>query len=120
MRRLPFHQKSPFCLPKNPWIANNQINTTITGLIPFDLFRIFNIGDNQHIRGTIPAEFGSMYLDELALQGNSFSGSIPKELSQLSNLTHLAIGSNYLTGRLYSELGLLTRLTNLQVRLYRP
>lgn len=53
---------------------------------------------------------------ELSLDNNQLSGSIPVELGNLSNLTHLNFGYNQLTGSIPLELGNLLNLENLSLR----
>ena len=49
----------------------------------------------------------------LLLQGNNLTGTIPTELGNLTNLTHLYLYNNELTGTIPAELGALTVLTEL-------
>ena len=56
----------------------------------------------------LPAE--SITVSSLKLMLNSLTGSIPRELGNLSNLTHLDLKNNALNGSIPSELGNLTNL----------
>jgi Leucine-rich repeat (LRR) protein len=47
--------------------------------------------------------------------GNQLTGTIPPELGNLSNLTHLGLGDNQLTGTIPPELGNLSHLTHLNL-----
>jgi len=52
-------------------------------------------------------------VDRLILDNNAISGSIPAEISNLSNLTHLYLYENQLSSSLPAELGNLINLTDL-------
>uniref|UniRef100_A0A7N0V1L3 non-specific serine/threonine protein kinase n=1 Tax=Kalanchoe fedtschenkoi TaxID=63787 RepID=A0A7N0V1L3_KALFE len=64
----------------------------------------------NYLNGTIPAEWGSTKLVKIALLGNRLSGSIPKEIGNISTLTTLVLEFNLLSGSLPPELGRLSRL----------
>ena len=67
---------------------------------------------HQGFTGSIPAELGELSnLTRLILRGNRFTGSIPAELGKLSNLTRLDLSDNpWLTGSIPAELGELSNL----------
>ena len=66
--------------------------------------------------GTVPSDLsGLTELKELYLQDNDLSGPIPAELDDLSNLTHLHLQNNDLTGSIPAELGDLTVLRELRL-----
>ena len=71
--------------------------------------------DNKRLTGSIPKELGNLSnLQRLYLDENQLTGTIPKELGNLSQLQGLYLGDNQLTGSIPKELG---NLSNLQ-RLY--
>ena len=51
----------------------------------------------------------------LELNGNNLGGTLPPELGQLTNLTHLSLVNNQLTGNILPELGHLRSLTELDL-----
>ncbi len=66
--------------------------------------------------GTIPSELsGLTELKELYLNDNDLSGPIPPELGELSNLTHVHLQNNDLTGPIPAELGDLAVLRELRL-----
>ena len=61
--------------------------------------------------GVIPTELGQLSdLRQLYLGGNQLTGPIPMELGQLSQLRRLSLGGNQLTGPIPMELGQLSQL----------
>lgn len=71
---------------------------------------------SNYLAGSIPAELS--YLTELQilqLPGNTLTGPVPAALGHLSRLTHLELAHNYLTGGIPRELGNLTALTRLDL-----
>ena len=69
--------------------------------------------DNS-LTGSIPKELGNLSnLRILALNRNDLTGSIPKELGNLSSLQELYLNGNDLTGSIPSELGNLSSLDDL-------
>ena len=61
--------------------------------------------------GVIPTELGQLsQLLRLSLGGNQLTGVIPMELGQLSQLLRLSLGGNQLTGPIPMELGQLSQL----------
>ena len=66
---------------------------------------------NNQLSGSIPKELGNLTnLEVLRLYGNELSGSIPTELGNLVNLTELNLGGNQLSGTLPQSLTMLTKL----------
>ena len=64
------------------------------------------------ISGTIPPELSRLTnLETLSLRESNLTGSIPPELSELTNLRELTLDENLLTGSIPSQLSLLTNLT---------
>ena len=69
--------------------------------------------DNNNINGTIPPELSQLTnLEILDLFGNQLTGPIPPEISRLTNLEILDLYGNQLTGRIPPEI---SRLTNLEI-----
>ncbi len=70
---------------------------------------------------SIPAALGNgnanglPRLEQLRLQGNRLSGTIPTELGNLSTLKQLRLGNNMLSGGIPAELGSLSALTDLRL-----
>ena len=82
-------------------------NGTQTAVIRLELF-------NNRLSGTIPKELGQLtQLQRLYLWGNQLSGTIPKELGQLTQLQVLYLDNNQLSGTIPPELGQLTELREL-------
>ncbi|KAI9178989.1 hypothetical protein H9P43_005651 [Blastocladiella emersonii ATCC 22665] len=68
----------------------------------------------RNLTGTIPKELGQLTeLEVLELYDNKLSGPIPAELGELSQLQSLDLQSNKLTGLIPRELGKLRKLTSL-------
>ncbi|NQU67207.1 MAG: leucine-rich repeat domain-containing protein, partial [Candidatus Marinimicrobia bacterium] len=68
---------------------------------------------NNQLTGSIPLELSNLTnLQVLWLSSNELTGSIPPELGNLTNLERLWLSDNQLTGSIPSELG---NLTNLQM-----
>ncbi|MEN8219568.1 MAG: leucine-rich repeat domain-containing protein, partial [Pseudomonadota bacterium] len=69
---------------------------------------------NNQLTGSIPTELSNLSnLTGLSLYNNQLTGSIPTELGNLSNLESLFLGGNQLTGSIPRELGNLTYLEDL-------
>ena len=72
------------------------------------------LNENQ-LSGTIPKELGNLSsLTRLHLSRNKLSGTIPKELGKLTGLINLWLGQNQLSGTIPTELGNMAGL----IRLY--
>ena len=70
--------------------------------------------NESEFTGEIPPEIGNLTnLTYLSLSGNQLTGSIPPEIGNLTNLTWLDLGVNQLTGSIPSEIGNLTNLSRL-------
>ena len=66
------------------------------------------------LTGSIPKELGNLSnLTSLQLYSNTLTGSIPKELGNLSNLRDLYLNNNQLTGSIPKELSNLSNLRDL-------
>lgn len=76
-----------------------------------------HLAENQ-FSGTLPEDiFQLTQVQWLFLRANHFSGSVPVELSKLTRLTKIELDDNSFTGPLPSELGLLTDLAELDIQL---
>ncbi|XP_068641163.1 probable leucine-rich repeat receptor-like serine/threonine-protein kinase At3g14840 [Aristolochia californica] len=62
------------------------------------------------LNGTIPPEWGSLLLVNVSLLGNRLSGSLPKQIGNITTLRNLTLESNQLSGHLPPELGNLVNL----------
>ena len=69
--------------------------------------------DSTQLTGSIPPEIGNLTnLTHLYLNWNQLKGSIPSEIGNLTNLQELFLSDNQLTGSIPPEIG---NLTNLEV-----
>jgi len=69
---------------------------------------------DNNLKGSLPSELSQLtQLQRLYLDSNQLTGTIPSELGQLANLMLLALSGNQLTGRLPSTLGQLAQLQKL-------
>ena len=81
----------------------------------YDQVSRISLNYNQLI-GSIPHELSNLsQLDSLGLNGNQLSGTIPPELGNLSQLRTLDLISNQLTGAIPPELGDLANLIDLNL-----
>ncbi|KAM4103244.1 hypothetical protein ACJW30_06G064900 [Castanea mollissima] len=92
----------------------------LSGTLPPELVNLpylerINLGRN-YLNGTIPPKWGSTRLVNISLIGNRLTGSIPKELGNISTLKSLALESNMLSGSLPKELGNLINIERLILR----
>ena len=66
------------------------------------------------LSGSIPKEIGNLtQLRKLSLESNNYIGLIPKEIGELKNITHLTLSKNQLSGNIPSEIGKLESLEHL-------
>lgn len=71
---------------------------------------------SRELTGTIPRELGNLSnLTVLDLSWNDLSGEIPTEFGNLSKLTYLNLGENQLTGTIPPQLGILSNLTEMNL-----
>ncbi|EOY13460.1 Leucine-rich repeat transmembrane protein kinase [Theobroma cacao] len=89
--------------------AQNLPGTLPKELVKFPYLQEIDLSRN-FINGTIPAEWGSMQLVNISLLGNRLSGSIPKELGNITTLTSISAEFNQLSGALPQELGKLPKI----------
>ncbi|GLT81065.1 hypothetical protein SLA2020_524710, partial [Shorea laevis] len=92
---------------------------SLTGTLPPEFVRLpylqtIDLSLN-YLSGTIPAEWGSMQLVKISIVGNRLTGSIPKEIGNISTLRNFTVEFNQLSGPLPSELGNLTHLEKLHL-----
>ncbi|KAG6634333.1 probable LRR receptor-like serine/threonine-protein kinase At1g53430 isoform X1 [Carya illinoinensis] len=78
----------------------------LTNLIQLDLTR-------NYINGSIPPSFAQLPLVNLSLLGNRLSGTIPKEIGDITSLEQLVLEDNQLSGPLPESLGKLSNLKRL-------
>ncbi|TKW26279.1 hypothetical protein SEVIR_3G177900v4 [Setaria viridis] len=96
-------------------------NTSVGGGFPAFLYSCTGIAridlSNNRLAGGLPADIGRLggNLTYLALDHNSFTGTIPAAVSKLKNLTYLALNENQLTGTIPPELGDLISLEALKL-----
>ena len=70
---------------------------------------------NNNLSGTLPKELGNLdQLTEIHLQSNNLSGTLPKELGNLDQLTEIRLQSNNLSGPI-PDLSALTALEELNL-----
>jgi len=75
-----------------------------------------HIGDNE-FTGSIPPEIGDLTnLTYLSLYRNQLTGSIPPEIGNLTNLINLEIVEDQLTGEIPIQIGSLTNLQHLNLQ----
>ncbi|RDX62656.1 putative leucine-rich repeat receptor-like serine/threonine-protein kinase, partial [Mucuna pruriens] len=67
----------------------------------------------NYLNGTIPPQWGSLNLVNISILGNRITGTIPKELGNITTLKSLVLEFNQLSGALPPELGNLPQLERL-------
>ncbi|XP_010247771.1 PREDICTED: probable leucine-rich repeat receptor-like serine/threonine-protein kinase At3g14840 [Nelumbo nucifera] len=89
----------------------------LPGVLPPELVKLPYLREidftRNYLNGTIPPEWGSTKLEIISLQANRLSGSIPKELGNITTLQQLVLDHNYFSGVLPPELGNLVNLQRL-------
>ncbi|XP_061360636.1 probable leucine-rich repeat receptor-like serine/threonine-protein kinase At3g14840 [Gastrolobium bilobum] len=89
----------------------------LPGTLPWELVRLPYLQEidltRNYLQGTIPPQWGSMNLVNISVLGNRLTGSIPKELGNITTLKSLVLEFNQLSGQLPSELGNLPQLERL-------
>jgi Leucine-rich repeat (LRR) protein len=102
-----FHVVGPGARLPPSWGNLTSLNLTYTSLCVHDLIQsliktpsitelvVYNAFDDKQGRA-IPTEFGNLTsLKELRMVSNHFYGSVPKEISRLTNLTRLHVQEHY-------------------------
>ncbi|XP_017252407.1 probable LRR receptor-like serine/threonine-protein kinase At1g53440 isoform X2 [Daucus carota subsp. sativus] len=89
----------------------------LTGELPSEFSKLVFLQElelaQNYIHGTIPISFGHLPLITLSLVDNRISGSIPREIANISTLEELILEDNQLGGTLPTELGSLRNLRRL-------
>ncbi|CAL5390973.1 unnamed protein product [Camellia sinensis] len=108
-------------LPKsNIDLTRNYLNGTIPpqwGCLP-QVTHIYNGSSllGNRLTGSIPKEIGNIStLQHITLEFNQLSGALPPELGNLSQINHIHLTSNYFTGELPGTLAKLITLTEFRV-----
>ncbi|WOL14655.1 putative LRR receptor-like serine/threonine-protein kinase [Canna indica] len=87
----------------------------LTGTLPAEFANLTFLTDIDltwnYLNGTIPVAWASLPLVHLSILGNRVSGTIPKELGDISTLKELILEGNQLQGPIPAELGKLANLT---------
>ena len=100
--------------PLLDWGGKRHISESEYATVPRGGGRVLALKfPERRLAGTVPAELsGLSELTRISLPRNNLHGSIPAELGQLTNLTHLDLSDNELTGPIPAEL---SQLVNLEV-----
>uniref|UniRef100_A0A7N0SY13 non-specific serine/threonine protein kinase n=1 Tax=Kalanchoe fedtschenkoi TaxID=63787 RepID=A0A7N0SY13_KALFE len=89
----------------------------LTGSFPAEFGNLTHLKEidlsRNYVNGTIPSSLSKLPLVILSLLGNRLSGSIPKEIGDISTLEQLVLEDNQLGGSLDPNLGKLGRLQRL-------
>ncbi|MEJ1241753.1 RHS repeat-associated core domain-containing protein [Chryseolinea sp. T2] len=98
-------------------LAGNKLQGTIPAQIgQLSYLTYLNLSGNQSFEGSIPLEITTLSnLVSLDLGNNELSGTIPVQIGNLSNLQSLDLSGNQLTGVIPEELGQLSNLTHLSL-----
>ena len=98
------------------------VNVSATGLLPksigdFSLLSHLHLGWNPDLSGTIPDEITKLtQLQVLSLFRCSFSGKLPADLTKISLVRYLSISYNPITGSMPASLSALVNLEQLKLR----
>ena len=113
------------CPLPNTETVKLQFNRLV-GTLPAEYFsgardlQVFHIGFNG-LTGHLPDVFdgeGNRMLEQLHLQGNHLSGSLPTTLGHLSHLQYLEIWNNDFSGTIPTQWGGMTQLEILRIVSY--
>lgn len=99
------------------WLSNTSPCDMWDGVVCTDghVTELFLTGNR--LTGTIPAQLSDLtQLDDLDLAQNALTGTIPAQLGNLTNLTDLNLSQNQLTGSIPPQLGNLTNLISLSLQ----
>lgn len=66
--------------------------------------RVLSLSENG-LTGSLPTQIKNTLLEQIILNDNRLSGSIPSAFGGLAQVNHLEIGGNSLSGWIPSELG---------------
>ncbi|XP_052177422.1 probable leucine-rich repeat receptor-like serine/threonine-protein kinase At3g14840 [Diospyros lotus] len=94
--------------------AQNLNGTLPTELVNLPYLQEIDLSRN-YLNGTIPPEWGTTQLINISLIVNRLTGSIPKELGNISALANLTVEFNQLSGLIPPEIGNLSRLEKLHL-----
>ena len=101
---------------KTNWLSDNDLSTWHGVSVSNGWVTSLDLRGNN-LTGTIPAELGNLSnLTHLRLYNNDLSGRIPIELGNLLNLTDLDLSYNELGGTIPAELGSLSNLIELELQ----
>ncbi|KAL5991719.1 hypothetical protein ACLOJK_012630 [Asimina triloba] len=89
----------------------------ITSLSNSPRLKIFELGNNR-LTGRLPPTIAnlSLALETLDMEGNQLEGSLPVEIGNFVNLTHLSVRYNKMTGNIPSTMGNLRKLARLRLQ----
>ncbi|XP_026406762.1 probable LRR receptor-like serine/threonine-protein kinase At1g53440 [Papaver somniferum] len=99
------------------WICRQLRRLNLIGELPdefadFPYLQEIDLNHN-YLSGSVPKAWKTLPLVNLAMLANTIGGSIPKEIAEIVTLQHLVLTDNQLEGPLPPELGKLTSLTQL-------
>ncbi|XP_019171289.1 PREDICTED: receptor-like protein 12 isoform X3 [Ipomoea nil] len=98
-------------------LSFNIFTGTLVPLCKFHKLVFMDLSSNS-FQGSIPNSLGNMTsLTSLDLSSNSFTGSIPNSLGNMTSLTSLDLSSNSFTGSIPNTIGSLCRLQVLDLSL---
>ncbi|KAF5948669.1 hypothetical protein HYC85_014626 [Camellia sinensis] len=102
-------------LGKNDWNFRALKALNLSGVLPRELCYCRALFGNR-ITGSIPKELGNITtLESIVLEFNQMSGPLPQELGNLTRLQKLSLTSNYFYGELPGTLAKLTTLKDLDL-----
>lgn len=96
--------------------ANNLAGPMPIEIYEFEQLRVLTMDGNRQITGQIPSEIGNLkFLEVLDLDENLFTGTLPAELFELTNMFAIDLNNNQLVGTLSGMIGNLRELNVLQL-----